>query len=96
MTRHDCEPWQIMESARGGTYCGACGQHFREDGTRSLNRGDLVTVRDPAYGPTPGKVVEVHPDGALYVEGPKIDQVRVFAWTIDAARVPEFVTARPD
>jgi hypothetical protein len=27
MSKHQCEKWQLLESAKGGTYCGACGDH---------------------------------------------------------------------
>jgi hypothetical protein len=27
MSEHQHEEWQMLESAKGGRYCGACGEH---------------------------------------------------------------------
>lgn len=27
MAKHQCEEWQMLESAKGDWYCGACGEH---------------------------------------------------------------------
>lgn len=32
-TTHQHEKWQIRESASGGFYCAACGEHTNEDGS---------------------------------------------------------------
>ena len=26
MSAHQCEAWQLLDSAKGGKYCGACGE----------------------------------------------------------------------
>jgi hypothetical protein len=33
---HQCEAWQMMDSAKGGKYCGACGKHDGEHPTITL------------------------------------------------------------
>lgn len=29
--RHVHEKWQLQDSAKGGNYCGACGEHVKEE-----------------------------------------------------------------
>ena len=44
--------------------------------------GDHVFVLDPEYGEKPG-VIHSITGNVLYIQGPHIDAVRVFTWTVD-------------
>ena len=58
-------------------------EHFSE--------GDSVTVMDPTYGAKTGRIISIGQAGDLLIEGPMIDDVRCFSWTISAGRVAELI-----
>jgi hypothetical protein len=50
---HQHEPWQLLDSAKGGKYCGACGEHIDPQpftlGQRVRFTDRLVRVHIPTY-----------------------------------------------
>lgn len=59
--------------------------------SRPFKVGDQVWVDTPGHARMPGFVTLVGDDGSIGIQGPKVDDVRVWSWFFEPAWVRRFV-----